>query len=296
MNPKYQTIKSKTYPSANNNTTVIEKIANPPPLADNLISKVYFYNNDMQEIITVHKRSNNLTVFSKLDKHRYINKQTGEIHYYNSSYRKSKNPQNIQRSLTNLHRLIDNNFFGNQSERHIVLTYAYKIDNPYRLYTDFKYFMTKLRKYHPCEYICIPEPNQDGRWHIHVLLKRLDNLNLNITHEQVNNSWTHGITHIKQMPNNSNLANYFCSFINGSSEKMRKKNSRIGFYTSNMRLYRKSRNIRSPVSYKKPRYELKTDLKEYKLKQSETKVIKSVDSIGNAVPINLITYEKYIKE
>ena len=200
---------------------VIKKAANAPPLDDSMVSKVYTYSNgDTLEVITPHHRSNNLNRFQRLDKYRYSDKTTGEIHFYKKPYKKHKSPDDIQRALTALRRLINNNFFGNLSERHIVLTYAEQVDNPSAVYSHFKYFIAKLRKHYPCEYICIPEPNENSRWHIHVLLKKLDNQDLKIPYNLLNELWGHGGVRISKMPEGDNLANYFCSFVHGSSKKM----------------------------------------------------------------------------
>ena len=160
------TTQSKEVTIMNANThsdsVVIKKTSNVPSLDDSMVSKVYTYSNgDTLEVITPHHRANNLNRFQRLDKYRYVDITTGEIHFYKKSDKKHKSPEDIQRALTALRRLINNNFFGNLSERHIVLTYAEQVDNPKELYRDFKYFMAKLRKHYPYEYICTARLNAE---------------------------------------------------------------------------------------------------------------------------------------
>lgn len=282
--------------NTHSDSVVIKKTSNAPSLDNSMVSKVYTYSNgNTLEVITPHHRSNNLNRFQKLDKFRYVDKTTGEIHFYQKSDTKHKSPDDIQRALTNLRRLINNNFFGNLSERHIVLTYAKQVNNPKELYRDFKYFMAKLRKYYPCEYICIPEPNENNRWHIHANLKRLDNQDLNIPYHLLNELWVHGGAYITRMPEGDNLANYFCPHSNAKSDKMKKKNSRIKCYPAGMKIYSKSKNIRSPTVSKIARGELQAELENFHLVTSSTNIVESIHSDGKTIPVNAITYEKYTK-
>lgn len=203
------------------------------------------------EVVTVKNPSTGFKNFRKIDKNHYMNLKTGEILEYKKSDKKIDRLENFRKSHRNMNRIINANFTGKKDEYHIVLTYGSLMLDTVRLYSDFKNFIKALRKTSKVEYICIPEPHDNGRWHIHALIKS-DSI---ITSEQIHQLWKHGISYVGYVPEIDNFGSYFSSYTTNYSSpikhslrslKMQIKESRTKYYPANMKLYRHSRGIKAP--------------------------------------------------
>ena len=98
--------------------------------------------------------------------------ETGEAIPYKTSTARANNPNSLQKTFITLRRIINNNFTASDSERHVTLTYREHMTDYHQCVKDFKNFWLRFkRKYPSAEYIRVIEPQQSGRWHIHVLIK-----------------------------------------------------------------------------------------------------------------------------
>ena len=68
---------------------------------------------------------------------------TGEIKEYQQT--DTKQADSLRKTFTNLRQLINTNFHVNDSELFLTLTYAENMQDPERLYTDYKKFFMRLR-------------------------------------------------------------------------------------------------------------------------------------------------------
>lgn len=125
------------------------------------ITTVYETGN-IVELVTPYHRNDSLSKIRRLNKAQYVNLETGEIKEYKSGSNRSNNIQSIQRSLTNLRRIINLNFTGDDTERFLTLTYSTLMTDTNKLYKDFKNFISSLRKIYPVEYVLVAEPQQSG--------------------------------------------------------------------------------------------------------------------------------------
>ena len=60
------------------------------------------------------------------------------------------------------------------------------------------------------EYICILEPNSiQGNWHLHILVKSMNNESLDISQELLNKTWRHGFSKVTNIENVDNIRYVF---------------------------------------------------------------------------------------
>lgn len=236
---------------------------------------------------------------------RYVNLSTGEVKEFKKSEIKD-NYKSLKKTFKRLRYLINNNFTGNGNEKFITLTYGEDIDEK-RLYTDFKNFMKRLRyqlKKDPkkfgtsIEYISVVEPNGQGRWHCHVLMKFVGVKRAGyLPQPYLQELWGQGIVDIRDLKDNDNIGAYLTAYLTdvelteetagramaeGSEivtkdvkgvEKRFVKGGRLHYYPSGMNLYRKSKGIKMPerktvrmenlhkkIAGRAPSYQRKIDL------------------------------------
>ena len=79
----------------------------------------------------------------KISKSQYVVIGTGEIKEYQQT--DTKQADSLRKTFTNLRQLINTNFHVNDSELFLTLTYAENMQDPERLYTDYKKFFMRLR-------------------------------------------------------------------------------------------------------------------------------------------------------
>ena len=202
--------------------------------------------------------------------HRYVVLQTGEIKNMNQeSEKRTDNLDSVRRTMKRLRRLIGANFVSNEINRKdqlwITLTYREDVNatdknSPEIVYKDFKRFIRKLReKYNPTiEYIAVLEPQASGRWHLHVLMKTMNNSKLYIPNSDIENLWGKGFTSTKRLKNSDNVSAYVMAYVSNveidlkSSDKGKAnskkviKGGRLSFYPKGIRIYRRSRNLVDP--------------------------------------------------
>lgn len=173
----------------------------------------------------------------------------------------TKQAENLRKTFTNLRQLINTNFHVNDSELFLTLTYAENMQDPERLYTDYKNFFKRLRyslENRELAYIAIAEPQGRGAWHLHVLLKSVDGKHLYIDNRQMQELWGLGWTETKRLKGD-NPGAYFVAYFQNTEEehpgliadprkaKKFKKGGRLKFYPKDFKFFRTSRNIEKPV-------------------------------------------------
>ena len=165
------------------------------PIPKKSIVKVTNYKNRV-EIKHSWRKSNNLSDFKRHDKDHYIDKRTGELKEY-SRDEIFKSPKDIKNAMNRLREIILLNFSGNDNELFITLTCREEVIDIKKIKIYWKYFLRDLkRKYPQCkfEYIYKFERMENGRWHLHVLLKDENHKNLYINNSEIENLWKRGIT------------------------------------------------------------------------------------------------------
>jgi hypothetical protein len=141
-----------------------------------------------------------------------------------------------------------------------------------RLDSDFNKFIKRLKHNNPEHefgYIAIVEPQERGAWHVHLLLKTLNQQTLYIHHAEMEKLWGHGATRTEQLKCD-NIGSYFIAYLSNAElsddainamevaendivikdGKKYLKGSRLKWYPDYMKIYRNSRNLKKPGKHK----------------------------------------------
>jgi hypothetical protein len=224
----------------------------------------------------------------RLDKDRYQVIKTGEIRYFRQN--EGKIIDSMKKVFKDLDGLIKTNFPVKNMQNALFITLTYDTERPTTgdeeiILQDFKIFMQKLRRHkkgHKLEYITVIEPQEDGTWHLHALLKSdqpilyIDNkemtkykLNDDGTHFKdpetgrsviLGGLWGHGYTTTEKIKGND-PGKYFSQYfktleadckhdkgiVKGRNGKKYEKGSRLHYYPKGIRVYRCSQGIKRPA-------------------------------------------------
>lgn len=154
--------------------------------------KVFTGQNGIIEVESIKNKPFTLNRFVKISKYEYIDKETGEIKKYKKKTEtRNQSPNELRRTFKLLRRTINSNFTGSNSEKHITLTFSTQPIDPKIVHTEFKRWWRTIKRLFPTlEYICILEPNDiEGNWHLHILVKLMNNESLDISQELLNKTW-----------------------------------------------------------------------------------------------------------
>lgn len=286
-------------------TTVIES-SNLPSISQDQLSTVYDTGN-IVEVITASRQYQNLAAYRKIDKNHFVNTETGEIGCFKHSNGKVSQ-SSLSRTFANLRRTINENFVGDNSELFVTLTYARLTTDTTQVRNDFKHFIASLRRYVSVEYIVCIEPQNSGSWHLHVLLKRFDNVKLTISKPLMDKLWRHGITHIERLPFADNFGAYFTARLidvdeleeyGKHSEHGQKKSiikgQRLKFYPAGLHIFRCSKGIKRPIPKRLPYSEVLKMVETLKpcYQTKRNIIIKNAD--GTERTVNEIFYQQFQK-
>jgi len=197
------------------NNVIITKGAYKDP-KDDAYCIVLKYPTRLELTVMDHKpgKNNKLPQYQKQSKNTYCDKSTGEVKEYQKSKNRLQAYSSLMKSLRDLRRYINFNFLGGKSELFITLTYGAEyagcMYDTEKLYRDFKTFWQRLKfRYDDLEYIAVPEPQETGSWHMHILLKHNLGRPLYIDHKELAYIWRHGAVYVKRLMDSHNLINYF---------------------------------------------------------------------------------------
>lgn len=240
----------------------------------------------MGNIIEVRHMTNKNTTpkIKKVSKDSYINLENGEIMSFEKTQNRSQGENSIRITMRKLREYINTNVIDKNKCHWITLTYkqrdtknekAKPMRDTKKLYRDFKVFMIELRRDYPnnmIEYITVVEPQQNGSWHLHVILiwdiKRpfIDNKTFRERY------WKNrGFVVIRGITKKcDNIGAYFSAYLadveykgqvlkkgqtikeitdkHGKTKKFI-KGARLHYYPSGMNIFRCSRGIKKPEKY-----------------------------------------------
>jgi len=254
--------------------------------------KVFIAPKDMVKVTTMNhivevqymEKTNRKNNIKKIDKEHYVDLSTGEIKEFQLSENRQQNYNSLRQTFKKLRYLINNNFLGSPNELHVTLTYKENMTDFKRLYSDFKRFMTRLkRKYQQettIDYISVVEPQERGAWHCHVLMRFNDLDSIYIPNKfdkrkrpidaPLYDMWEQGYVTIKSLKDIDNIGAYLSAYladvelnndtlhtaiiedreivekvVDGQTKRFI-KGGRLRMYPSGMNLYRKSKGISFP--------------------------------------------------
>ena len=275
--------------------------------------KAYFYGSTIELTNGVGPKEPRTKVIKG---HRYVVLETGEIKNMNQeSEKRTDNLDSVRRTMKRLRRLIGANFVSNEINRKdqlwITLTYREDVNatdknSPEIVYKDFKRFIRKLReKYNPTiEYIAVLEPQASGRWHLHVLMKTMNNSKLYIPNSDIENLWGKGFTSTKRLKNSDNVSAYVMAYVTNveidlkSSDKGKAnskkviKGGRLSFYPKGIRIYRRSRNLVDPKIQKGQKREVLSLKAREKLYKPKVYIRNLKNRYGKQIKIKTEFYTK----
>lgn len=275
--------------------------------------KAYFYGSTIELTNGVGPKEPRTKVIKG---HRYVVLETGEIKNMNQeSEKRTDNLDSVRRTMKRLRRLIGANFVSNEINRKdqlwITLTYREDVNatdknSPEIVYKDFKRFIRKLReKYNPTiEYIAVLEPQASGRWHLHVLMKTINNSKLYIPNSDIENLWGKGFTSTKRLKNSDNVSAYVMAYVSNveidlkSSDKGKAnskkviKGGRLSFYPKGIRIYRRSRNLVDPKIQKGQKREVLSLKAREKLYKPKVYIRNLKNRYGKQIKIKTEFYTK----
>ena len=203
-----------------------------------------------------------------LDADTYVDLGTGEIKKAERSETRGDRMSlpEMRRTLSRMRGLINANFFGDENERLVTVTYHENMTDPVQLQRDLDVFVKRMkRKLGEVKYLTAVEPQGRGAWHAHMLVKQLTSNSTYLTEEMVQEIWPHGwIVNVEPMDNVTNVGAYLSSYLSnapdesagtqlsqltGSNRRVPKrviKGARLRMYPRGMHLYRASRNLAQP--------------------------------------------------
>jgi hypothetical protein len=260
----------------------------------------------------------------KLDKEHFVELSTGEVRKFKHTERRADNISSVAQSLKYMREYINTNVVDPRKALFITLTYAANMQDPERLYDDFRKFQMRLAYYMrknmlpPYEYIVAIEPQARGSLHAHLLLIFQTKAPF-IPHQDLSESWGHGYVKIKGLNNVDNIGVYLSAYLGDMelSEAMGRstggkgfkvvestdmdgkrqskaivKGARLKLYPKGFRLFRRSRGIMPPIVNDCTEAEAMQEIGDAALTYEKT--IRLTDEAGNTV--NVINYRHYNKK
>lgn len=238
------------------------------------------------------EKMNTQANIKKIDKHRYLDLKTGEVKEFEHIENRQQSYNSLRQTFKKLRYLINNNFEGKPNELHCTLTYKENMTDTKRLYTDTNRFLMRLkRKYGDIDYINVPEPQERGAWHNHMLIRFNGRKNVYIPNKwkdkdtpidaPLYDMWEQGYVTIKSLKDVDNIGAYLSAYLSDveltdknimrafenqntitvrqvdGQEKKFIKGGRLHLYPPGMNLIRKSRGIQYPERRKMKYSEVK---------------------------------------
>lgn len=195
----------------------------------------------------------------KLDKHTYVNANTGKItKTINHAITKGDNPISLKKSQDRLVGLIRQNTIDNKKLLLLTLTYADRQKDIKKLGEDFDYFIDKLRKTYTAfgriEYVYVPELHDNGGYHIHaILFFNQSTRNVFIDLWELSKIWGRGCMSISQPKKYQEVYHYLvphkANTVTDFNKHMHEKAVKLESMPAGQRLYRASRGLKKPTIY-----------------------------------------------
>lgn len=207
-----------------------------------------------------------------LDADTYVDLDTGEIKEAQRSETRGDHMSipELRRTLARMRGLINANWFGDDNERLVTVTYHQNMTDVKRLGYDLEAFVRKMKsRLGDIKYLTAVEPQGRGAWHAHMLVKQLTANSTYLTAEMVQDIWPHGwIVDVEPMTEVDNVGAYLSAYLSNAPDdasgeiasalpesdrrvpKRVIKGARLRMYPRGTHLYRASRNLEKPLHKK----------------------------------------------
>lgn len=189
-----------------------------------------------------------------------------------TAIKRTDNISTLKKSFKRNRDLINCNFTGADNELFVTLTYADRArgKNIKVVNADFDRFIKRIkRKTHVntvnLVWFAALEPQADGTWHLHCLLKWQDRKRIFIANAKLSKLWGCGFTKTTAINNVTNIGAYLTAYLTNiiidpttnnmakksikwttNHEHMVQKGGRLGYYRAFTHIGRHSRNCKQP--------------------------------------------------
>ena len=172
--------------------------------------------------ITISDRQNTGSTIKPLSKEQYLIVSTGEVkEVAHHAQDRTENIRNLQKTMRNLRDLINTNIspYNIRQVRFITLTYQENMQDAKRLYTDFRDFNKRFKRYIQkqfyltYEYIICVEAQGRGAFHLH-MIAIFSNAPPFIENAILADIWRYGFVNIRALNNNiDNIGAYLTAYL-----------------------------------------------------------------------------------
>ena len=288
----------------------IERLKHNPKIGLNAESEVSIKETGNQTEVKYSIRNAGGNII-KIDKDHYYTIKDGEVKEFNhNAITRKDNKSSVKRTMKNLRDIINTNIPDYKKILFITLTYKENMTDTKQLYEDVKLFHKKLKKYlikenlpSDFEFISTIEVQRRGAYHIHDLIiwkTKAPFINNDFISKEL---WDNkGFTKTKSLKNVDNIGMYLTAYLTDldlnedmerlTGKKVAKaivKGARLKLYPKGVRIYRCSRGIKRPITYKT------TEEEAQKIVSNSTLVYEKTLRIANCEDktINIINYRNY---
>ncbi|WP_205966130.1 rolling circle replication-associated protein, partial [Paracoccus liaowanqingii] len=168
---------------------------------------------------------------TKIDKDHYCLNETGEIHEFEKSMKRTDSMTSLLRTMRKIREYINANFTGGKNELFVTLTYETCMTDITQLGQDTQNFLARLKYF--CqkkwerngifEYIWVREVQERGAWHLHLLIKFPRKRSVYLANEDVRKIWGNGFVNVKRLKNVTNVGAYISAYLTDLVEEEQKK-------------------------------------------------------------------------
>ena len=195
----------------------VKTLDKPPKMDEHAITKVTTMGHITE--VTTRQKGSNGTPCIKIDKDHYVDTRTGEVLEYQHIENRSESTRSIRNTLAKIRAVVNTNVTNPDNVLWVTLTYRENMTDTERLYSDFKRYMMRLRRwcqkngYEVPEYITVQEPQGRGAWHVHEFLiwdtkaPYIDN------NDVMQRLWGQGFTKTKALHGCDNIGAYFSAYL-----------------------------------------------------------------------------------
>lgn len=195
----------------------VKTLESPPQMDEYVTSKVTTMGH-ITEVITRQKNGSGSPCI-KIDKDHYVDTRTGEVFEYQHIENRAESTRSIRNTLARIRAIVNTNVTNPDNVLWVTLTYRENMTDTERLYSDFKRYMMRLRRWcikngHEVpEYITVQEPQGRGAWHVHEFLiwdTKAPYIDNNSVMQQL---WGQGFTKTKALHDCDNVGAYFSAYL-----------------------------------------------------------------------------------
>ncbi|MCM1149028.1 MAG: hypothetical protein NC319_02935 [Butyricicoccus sp.] len=260
----------------------------------------------------------------KIDAEHGVDVRTGEVIDYKHKETRAENIRAVSQSMKRLRDIINTNLTRPSHALWVTLTYKENMTDTKRLYEEYRRFWCrfgyylKKHSYPHAEYITAVEPQARGAWHLHCLFLFPKKAPF-IPNDDIAKIWGHGFCKTKSLKGIANPGLYLTAYLtdmeftealsehitkgrlaeaevtdeNGVKQKKAIiKGARLKLYPTGFKLYRCSRGVKRPETYKTTEAEAQKIVGTAPLTFEKT--VSITDSNGKVV--NVVNYRTYTRQ